>query len=416
MKRILIIGGGFGGLALAKALRDSPFEVLLVDKNNYHTFQPLLYQVATAGLEPDSIATPFRDIFKHQSNFRFRLAEVRKIDPALKTVETSLGPLSYDDLVIATGSETNFYGMNDIQKNAFPMKSIPEAMMLRNLFLERLELSLSETDPHKKRALMTIVIIGGGPTGVELAGALGELKKKILPLDYPELNMEEWEIYVVDMVDRLLSTMSIQASKAAETGLEKFGIKFLFNSRVQAYDGNEVVFAEGKKIPSKTLIWTAGVRGNILEGLGKDVAVKGRIQVNAFNRLETDPHIFVIGDVAHQPHENASGYPMLAPVAIQQAHCLARNLIRREQNRPMKTFHYKNPGVMATIGRNHGVVDLNWLKINGVAGWLIWLFVHLMALVGFRNRLVAFVNWMWSYFTYNRGLRIILRQTPRPSP
>lgn len=405
-KRVVIAGGGFGGMALVKALKNTAFEVLLIDRNNFHTFQPLLYQVATAGLEAESIANPFRDIFKRQKNFRFRMAEVLSVDTASKTVRTSIGPISYDYLVLASGSSVNYYGMKQMEENTLPMKSIPQSLALRNQILEKLETALSEKDPAKRQALMTIIVIGGGPTGVELAGSLGELKK-ILPHDYPELDMQEWNIYVADMDGKLLGAMSPQASRAAEKALKEFGIRFLFHARLVSYDGTEAVFSDGKKIPAKTVIWTAGVKGNVIAGL-EDALIKGRVKVNAFNQTEKDPSVFVIGDAAFQPNENSSGYPMLAPVAIQQGKNLADNLIRLESGLPLKPFKYKNLGVMATIGRNHGVVDLKWLKLDGFFAWLIWLFVHLMALVGFRNRLVAFVNWSWSYFTYNRGLRLII--------
>jgi NADH dehydrogenase len=409
-KRIVIVGGGFGGLVLTKALKKSSFEVWLIDKNNFHTFQPLLYQVATAGLEPESIATPFREIFKKQLNFRFRMAEVKAIDRAGHFVETSTGPVDYDYLVIASGSSTNYYGIREMEENALPMKSVPESIELRNWILKKLETALTEKNSEKRKALMTIIIIGGGPTGVELAGALGELKK-VLPHDYLELDMSQWDIYIADIDNKLLGAMSSTASKAAEKSLKEFGIKFLFQARIVGYNGEEAVFEDGKKISCRTLIWTAGVKANIIPGL-EDSIVKGRISVNPFNQLEKDAHIFAIGDVAFQ----APGHPMLAPVAIQQARHLAKNLLWLEKNRPMRAFKYRNPGVMAIIGRHHGVVDLRWLKIDGALAWLIWLFVHLMSLVGFRNRLVTFVNWTWSYFTYNRGLRLIIADsTGNPS-
>lgn len=393
-------------MALAQALKNAPLEILLIDKNNYHTFQPLLYQVATSALEPDSIAAPFRDIFKRQKNFFFRMAEVQAVNPEQKTVTTSLGDFSYDYLAIATGSATNYYGMKDIEEHALPMKSIHEALALRSLILKRLELALSEKDEKRKRSLMTVVIIGGGPTGVELAGALGELKK-ILPHDYPELDISQWEIYLVDLGPKLLGSMSDKSSREAEKTLRKYGVRLLLNTQVKSFDGMEMIFSDGKKIPSETLIWTAGVKGTVLPGLER-WAVKGRIEVNAYNQIEGVHDIFVIGDTAHQTHENPAGYPMLAPVAIQQAENLAENILRTEQNKPLRPFHYKNKGVMATIGRNHGVVDLKKAHLDGALAWFIWLFIHLFALVGFRNRLVALINWTWNYFTFNRGLRLII--------
>lgn len=409
-RKVIIVGGGFGGLELARSLKNSPFEILLIDRHNYHTFQPLLYQVSTAGLEPESVATAFRDIFKRQKNFRFRMADVLRIDRKSKTLQTTTGSFSYDILVLATGSRSNFFGVPGVQEHALPMKSIPEALTLRHRILGNLERALSEKDETVRQQLMNVVISGGGPTGVELAGALGELKKKIFPLDYPELDISRWNIYLVDMMDRLLPGMSAEASRTAEKTLKEFGVRIRLKTKIESYDGKAVSVSGDEKIPASVLIWSAGVQGYVPEGILPEEMHKGRVRVDAFNRLENDSAVYVIGDAAAQMHESPAGYPMLAPVAMQQARRLAQNLQRMEKGEKPQPFHYHSQGVMATIGRNHAVVDLSWIKFNGFPAWLVWLFVHLMALVGFRNKLIAFVNWGWSYLTYNRGLRLILSE------
>jgi len=408
--KIVIVGGGFAGIELARGLSQLDAHIILIDKNNYHTFQPLLYQVATAGLEPDSIAYPFREIFRGQTNFIFRMAEVQEILTGQNKLKTSIGDLEYDYLVLANGSRTNYFGMNDFLKFSMPMKAIPEALAIRNLVLENLEKALLKKDMDERESLMTIVIIGGGPTGVEMAGALGELKNHVLPKDYPELDLKRMQIHVVDMEDRLLRAMSPDASKHAEEFLRKFDINLWLKTKVVSYDGKVIHLSNGKNILSDTVIWAAGVTGAILKGFRPESIATGRLKVNQFNQVDGYPHIFAIGDVAAViTDKTPKGHPMLAPVAIQQAKNLATNLNQILVNKPLKPFVYKDPGVMATIGRNHAVVDINGLKFHGFLGWLIWLFVHLMALVGFRNKIIVFVNWAWNYFSFDRGLRLIIK-------
>ena len=409
--RIVIIGGGFAGITLAKTLKNKKVQILMLDKNNYHTFQPLLYQVATAGLEPDSIAYPIRKIFKGQSDFIFRMAEVLNIRPETNSIETSIGKIDFDYLVIASGSKTNFYGLEDMKANAVPMKSVPEALDLRSLILQNLEKALLTSDIKERERLMNIVVVGGGPTGVEIAGALGELKKHILPSDYPELDTRQMHIYLIEALDRLLISMSIDASKKAVDFLEELGINVWLNTGVKSYDGSNIILTNGKTLTTHNLIWSAGVMGATIQGINENLITHGnRIKVDYFNRLEGSKNIFAIGDVAAMiSKEFPNGFPMLAPVAIQQAENLATNIIKLINKEEMKPFVYIDKGSMATVGRNKAVADLPNFKSQGVFAWFIWCFVHLMFLVGFRNKAVVFVNWVWSYFSYDRGIRLIIR-------
>ncbi len=413
--RIVIVGGGFAGIQLAKGLRHEDAQVILIDKNNYHTFQPLLYQVATAGLEPDSIAYPLRKIFKNQRNFFFRMAEVFKVDLETKSLVTSIGDIKYDYLVLATGSVTNFFGMEDFKANAVPMKSVPEALNLRSLLLQNLEAALLANDIQERESLMNFVVIGGGPTGVEMAGALAELKNHILPQDYPELDLNRMQIHIIDASSRLLPTMSEVSSQKAYDFLKKFDLNIWVDTKVVHYDGQALVLSNGKKIISKNVIWAAGVAGAALPGIDPKSLMRGnRIKVNEFNQVEGFQDIFALGDVAHQTTSKfPQGLPMLAPVAIQQGRHLAKNLALRLRRQPLKPFHFKNLGVMATVGRNQAVVDLVFIKFQGLLGWLVWVFVHLMTLVGFRNRIVTLINWIWSYFSYDKGIRLIIRPYKR---
>ncbi|MBI3617803.1 MAG: NAD(P)/FAD-dependent oxidoreductase [Candidatus Omnitrophica bacterium] len=367
--------------------------------------------MATAALEPDSIIYPLRKIFKRRENVIFRMAEVLRIKPELKRIETSIGEIFYDYLVIAVGTKTNFFGMRDVERNAMRMKSVPQAMELRNLILESFEKALLTNDVQEHERLMTFTVVGGGPTGVETAGALGELKKIVLPKDYPELDFRRMQIHVVEMNDRLLGTMPESASQSAKRFLENFEINIWLKTKVVSYDGNVVSLSNGKKLFTSNVIWTAGVTGAVIPGLKPEALLPGnRLKVDAYNRVEFHSNIFAIGDIAAIITEKTpKGHPMLAPVAIQQARLLSQNLRRLMSNQPLKPFRYRDLGMMATVGRNHAVVDFHWIKFHGILGWFIWVFVHLMVLVGFRNRVVALVNWAWNYFSYDRGLRLIIR-------
>lgn len=413
LPRVVIIGCGFGGLTLAKQLKNKPFQVVLLDKHNYHTFQPLLYQVATAGLEPDSIAYPIRKIFKNQENFFFRMCTANGIDSAQKTVETSLGSLHFDYLVIATGSDTNYFGNKKIEALAMPMKTVPEALNLRSLILQNFEDSLLTADLKEQEGLMNYVIVGGGPTGVELAGALAELKNHVLPNDYPDLDIRKMNIHLVEASGSLLAAMSKQSQEKSAKFLKNLGVQVWLNTLVKDYDG-KVVETNKKAIPTKTLIWAAGVKGNIIKGLPEQDYKNGRYLVNEFNKLQSVDCVFAIGDVAlMETQTKPKGDPMVAQTAIQQGALLAKNLQRIVQGKKTKAFSYNDKGSMATVGRNLAVVDIGGVRFQGAFAWFIWMFIHLIALVGFRNRLIALNNWLVNYFSYDKGIRLIIRPFKR---
>jgi NADH dehydrogenase len=409
--RVVIIGGGFAGLELAKQLKDKAFQVVILDRHNYHTFQPLLYQVATAGLEPDSIAYPLRKILRKSSNLFFRMAEVNSVEPEKKCIHTNIGKLQFDHLVIASGSKTNYFGNKEIEKYSMPMKSVPQALDIRSALLQNLENALNTSDINERHALMSVVLVGGGPTGVELAGALAELKNHVLPSDYPDLDVRQMDVHIIEASPKLLNGMSDEASDKAREFLEDLNVKIWLNTMVTQYDGKTIKTQNGKSIESKNLIWAAGVKGSPVEGLPQEALLKnGRISVDEKNVVLGTGHIFAIGDVAQMENESfPHGHPMLAQVAIQQGRNLAKNLIRSGKGTEMKAFVYKDPGTMATVGRNKAVVDLpNW-KTQGALAWLIWMLIHVMALVGFRNKLIVLANWAYNYWKYQRDIRLIIR-------
>ena len=410
-KRILIAGGGFAGLKLATKLSDSNFQVVLIDKNNFHQFQPLFYQVATAGLEPSAISFPLRKIFQNSKNVFIRVAEITAINPENKEVETSIGAINYDFLVLAMGVDTNFFGMKHIAKNAIPMKSVSEALSLRNKILQNFEDALIETDAEKLKALLTIVVVGGGPTGVEVSGTLAEMRKFILPKDYPELDFNKMKIYLLEAGGRLLSGMAEKSSVHAENYLHKLGVNVLCNAQVSDYDSDKVSIKDDIQIPARTLVWAAGVSGKQIVGLNPDLYIRGnRLKVNEFNQVESYENIYALGDIAYMTEgKYPNGHPQMAQPAIQQARLLARNLKRNLANKPMKPYHYFNKGTMATVGRNLAVVELPFVKFYGFFAWLTWMFVHLMAIVGVKNRLLVFINWFWNYITYDQSLRLIIK-------
>ncbi|MEP7170216.1 MAG: NAD(P)/FAD-dependent oxidoreductase [Bacteroidota bacterium] len=410
LKRILIAGGGFGGIELAKRINKKLFQVVMIDKNNFHTFQPLLYQVATGGLEPDSIAYPIRKIFSRRKNFIFRMAEAIEVKSDQHILVTSIGEIPYDFLVIATGSMTNYFGNDELQNNAITLKSITDALDLRSLILQNFEKMLTEQTESEQPKYLNIVIAGGGPTGVETAGALAELKKHVLPNDYPELDFNRVNIHVIEAGEKILGTMSYQASRKAKEFLQKIGVNVWLKTKVVTYNGNLVTLSDGQKIDCNIFIWTAGVMGNIIKGISNDLILKGnRVKVDVYNRLTGYEDIFIIGDVAAMTDEdgNARENPMVAPAAIQQAKNLARNLNGKKSQ--WRKFYYRDLGTMATIGRNKAVADFKIIKLQGIIAWFIWMFVHLMSIVGFRNRLIVFINWLWSYLSYDRAIRLIIR-------
>lgn len=410
--RIVIIGGGFAGIKLAKNMKDLSVQTVLFDRNNYHTFQPLLYQVATAGLEPDSIADPLRKQLEPGKNFYFRMGEVYSVDPEKQLINTEIGELHYDYLVIATGSKTNYFGNESIMEHAFPLKQIPQALDLRSHILQNFEAATIADTNDEIYSRMNIVIVGGGPTGVEVAGALGELKKTILPNDYPELDFGKMRITLVEGSSKLLSSMSESASERAARYLKKFDVHVMLNTIVKSYDGTEAILNNDKIIHTHTLIWAAGVEGNYPQGLPEKAIFKSRLKVDQFNKVLETKNIFAIGDIAAMVSDDVeNGHPMLAPVAIQQGAHLAKNIKRLLKNEPLKPFTYNDKGSMATIGRNKAVVDLPGnIKLGGLIAWIIWMFVHLVSIIGFRNKLIVFSNWVWNYFTYDKGTRLIIRR------
>lgn len=410
--RVVIIGGGFAGIALAKKLSKKELQVVLLDKHNYHNFQPLLYQVSTGGLEPDSIAYPIRKILKDFPNFFFRLADVSEVNTDKNKVISNIGELKFDYLVIASGSKTNFFGNESIEANSMEMKTIPQSLNLRSLILENFEDALLTSDLHQRNALMNFVIVGAGPTGVELAGALAEIKKGILPKDYPDLDTRTVQINLVQAGDRILKEMSEKASNKAEDFLEKLGVQIWKNVRVTGYDGKIVTTNSDLTFETETVIWAAGVKGAVINGLDGENSItrNNRIEVNQFNQVKGYNNIFAIGDVAQMTTENTPyGHPMMAQPAIQQGKQLGENLLRLIENKPLKPFKYKDKGSMATVGRNKAVVDLPKIKFQGVFAWFVWMFVHLFFLIGFRNRVVVFINWVYNYIRFDREARLIIR-------
>lgn len=409
--RVVIVGGGFGGIQLAKSLKNKEVQVLMIDKHNYHTFQPLLYQVATGGLEPDSIAFPLRKIFKDHNNVFFRVANAERIDAENNVLVTNIGHIKYDHLVIATGSTTNFFGNETIENNSMPMKTIPEALNLRSLILQSFEEALLKDSINEQEALMNFVIVGGGPTGVETAGALAELKMHVLPNDYPDLDLRRMQINLVENNERLLSSMSVEASNQAENFLKELGVMIRTNDAVLSYDGLKAVLKSGKELESTNLIWTAGVKGAIIEGLEKAEFFKGgRFLVDEYNKVKGYDNVYALGDVAAMISEDyPNGHPGVAQVALQQAKNLALNIVSALNGRKLKAFKYFNMGSMATVGRNKAVVDLPFIRFQGFFAWFVWMFLHLLFLVGFRNKMVVLINWIWNYFSYDRGTRLIIR-------
>jgi NADH:ubiquinone reductase (H+-translocating) len=412
-KRIVIIGAGFGGLRLAKNLVGSGYQIVLIDKNNYHQFQPLFYQVATSGIEPSSILFPLRKIFQKRKDVYIRVAEVYSIDPEKKELQTSLDTVWYDYLVIATGVNSNFFGMKNMEKFAIPMKSVSEAMALRNRILLNLEraVTLFDIDENEKRNLLNVVVVGGGPTGVEVAGAIAEMKKFVLPKDYPDLNFDLMQINLVEGSGALLGVMSKHASEKALFYLKRLGINVFLNTRVTDYDGETLKFADGKQIKTKLVIWAAGISGVVPAGIpDESVGRAKRMLVDEYNKIKGFDDIYSIGDASIMTtSEYPNGHPQVAQVAIQQGANVAKNFKAISKNGQIKPFRYIDRGSMATIGRNSAVADLTFLKFSGFIAWLTWMFVHLMSIVGVKNRLLIFVNWMWNYITYDQSLRLILK-------
>ncbi len=412
LPRILIIGAGFACVHLAKCLANKPVQVVLIDKHNYHTFQPLLYQVSSAGLEPDSIAYPIRKIIKNHKHSFFRLAEVKGIQADTQIVSTNIGDISYDYLVIATGTKTNFFGNKTVEQHSMPMKKVPQALDIRSLILQNFEKATITKSKEERKALLNFVIVGGGPTGVELSGAIAEIKKHILPRDYHDLNSSDMNIHLLEGNDRVLPTMSANASEKSELFLKKIGVEVHVSTFVTNYDGSVVSTNSDLELQTQTLVWAAGVTGDIVEGLKPESIVKraNRYKVNRYNQIEGYDNIYAIGDIALMATESfPKGHPQVAQPAIQQGKLLGRNLLRMLNGKPLKPFTYNDKGSMATIGRNKAVVDLDNFKFSGFFAWFIWMFIHLMAMVGYRNRVIVFINWAYSYINFDKAARLIIR-------
>ncbi|WP_270536310.1 NAD(P)/FAD-dependent oxidoreductase [Prevotella denticola] len=411
-KRVVIVGGGLGGLELAFKLVGSDFQVVLVDKNNYHQFPPLIYQVASAGLEPSSISFPFRRLFQGQKDFFFRMAEVKAVDAAGKKIATSVGDIHYDYLVLAAGARTNFFGNKEIEAATLPMKSVSEAMRLRNTILRNLEKAETEEDPVRRQALMNIVVVGGGASGVEIAGAVAEMKKNILARDYPDLDASQMHIYLVNAGKRLLAAMDPVSSARAERDLKELHVHIRQPQFATEYKDGILKTSAGLEIPARTVIWVSGICANTIEGLpAESLGHAGRILTDRFCRVKGVQNVFAIGDqsLIEGDEDYPLGHPQLAQVAMQQAKTVAENLKAAQKGLAEKPFKYRNLGVMATIGRNHAVAEIGGRKFGGFAAWVLWLVVHLRSILGVKNKAFILLNWVWNYLNYKQSLRLILK-------
>lgn len=417
-KRVVIVGGGFGGLKLARKLKNDNFQIVLLDKNNYHLFQPLLYQVATAGIEPSAISFPFRKIFKKRKYFHIRICEAQRVIPEQNILETSIGAIEYDYLVIATGCYTNYFGNDKMALHTMSLKTTAEALYNRNQVLESFEKAQNTSDLKEREKLMTFIIVGGGATGIELSGALAEMRKFILPQDYPDLNIEQMRIVLIDAGPRLLSAFSEKSSAEVQDYLAKKGVEIKVDSKVVDYENDLLTLGDGTSIPSTNIYWVAGVKANSIEGLPQNAYGPGnRLNVDTFNKVAGTNNVFAIGDTALMISEDyPRGHPQVVQPAIQQAKLLVQNLNNIEKGLPLKPFVYHNKGSMATIGRNNAIVELKNIRFGGFPAWAVWLFIHLMSIVGVKNRLFIFIDWMWSYFTYDPSLRLIIKPVKRVKP
>ena len=408
-KKIIIAGGGFAGIQLVKKLDTDIFDILLIDKSNHHQFQPLFYQVATSQIEPSSISFPLRYVFKRKKNVDIRLAEILSINSNHNKINTSIGAFTYDYLVLCIGCKTNFFGNNDIEKHAFTLKTTYDAITIRNHILTTFEKIISANE-EEKESLLNLVIVGAGPTGVELAGAFAEIKKNILPKDYPRIDFSRFQIFLIEGSKNTLNNMSINAKTASRKYLQEMGVIIQTEKIVQNYDGKTLLLKDGNSIKTKTVIWAAGVTANTFEGLPENYFTIGnRIKVNRINKIIDAENIFAIGDIAYmETPQYPKGHPQLANVAINQANTLSKNLKKIIKGDSTTEFEYKDLGSMATIGKNKAVVDFSFIKFNGYFAWLIWMFLHLMLILSVRNKLIIFINWAWAYITKNTSLRLIL--------
>ncbi|HAD14612.1 MAG TPA: FAD-dependent oxidoreductase [Saprospirales bacterium] len=412
-KRVVVIGGGFAGLTVARQLASNKaFQIVLIDKNNYHQFQPLFYQVAMAGLEPSSIVFPFRKVFQNQKNVFVRLAKVQAVRPEAHEIDTEIGVLRYDYLVLAMGADTNWFGNEELKANAIPMKSVSEALYLRNAIFEDYERAVTADDYADRQRYLDIVVVGGGATGVEVAGALAEMKRHIIGKDYQDLNRDEIQIHLIHGASRVLNAMSEEASAQSEKFLRDLGVELWLDKVVKAYDGKTVVMDDGSTIRADKVIWAAGIIGNKLEGIPATSMSRGnRIICNEFNEVAGLSDVYALGDIAFQTHEPAwpNGHPQVAQPAMQQGKLLAQNLIRKHKGSTMLPFRYKDLGSMATIGRHRAVADLPYWKTQGFLAWGMWMFIHLLYILGTKNKVFVFLNWVWNYLTYDQSLRLVIK-------
>ncbi len=408
-KKIVIIGGGFAGLNVARKLAKTNCDVLLVDKQNHHMFQPLFYQVASARLEPSSISFPFRALFRRSKNIGFRYATVTAIKPELNEIDTSMGTIPYDELIIATGCRTNFFGNKNVEQHTMAMKSTQQTIHIRNTILSKFE-KIIFVDDEEKEELMNLVIVGAGPTGVELSGAFAEMQRNVLPRDYPQFDFSKLKIILLEGSPNTLNSMGDASRKWSRIYLERMGVDVRTSTMVEDYDGHDLKLVTGEVIPTQTVIWAAGVTGNIIPGIDEKVILRSRYRVNRFSQIEGHPNIYAIGDISYmETPKYPNGHPQLANVAINQGKTLARNLKRKWVNKQQVPFEYKDKGSMATIGKHKAVVELRRFRFQGYFAWMIWMALHLMLILSVRNKLVVFYNWAWSYITGDSSLRLILR-------
>jgi len=417
--KVVIVGAGFAGLRLARKLNNkNGFEVLLIDKFNYHQFQPLFYQVATAALDASNISFPLRKAFHKSRNVRIRVEELKEVRTGEKVIITESETIPYDVLVLALGADTNFFNNQNLITYAFPMKSTVESIQLRHRFIQNFEDAVRTQDPAHRERLLNIVVAGGGPTGVELAGALAEMRRYVLPSDYPEIDFRKMNIYLLEGGERVLAAMDPRSSDTAIGYLKKLGVEVRLRTILKDYDGKNALLGDGSSIPTEMVIWAAGIRGNVPAGIDPSLVVRGnRVKVDEFNRVDGLEHVYVLGDLAAMVSERYPlGHPQVAPAAIQQAEQLYENLKRQVRNQPMKPFEYKDKGSMATVGRNLAVVDVPKPKLHfrGLFAWLIWMGLHLLLILGVKNRLFVFLNWVYSYITYDQSLRLIFKEFYRP--
>ena len=416
-KRVVIVGGGLGGLRLAEDLYGSGMQVVLIDKNNFHQFPPLIYQIASAGIDPSSISFPFRQIFRKRKDFYFRMAEARMVDTEKKILQTSIGKIDYDYLVMAAGATTNFFGNKNIEEWAIPMKTVPEAMGLRNALLSNFERALTCATEEERQELLNVVIVGGGATGVEIAGALSEMKRYVIPYDYPDMDSSLMHIYLIEAGDRLLAGLSQESSQKAYEFLKSMGVDIQFGKMVTDYREHKVIMKDGTEIPTRTFLWVSGIRANAMPGIDESHLGRGfRFKVDEYNRIPGVEDVFVIGDQCLQTSDAAypNGHPQVAQVAIQQAKNLAKNLKKianGADNSELTTFQYKNLGSMATIGRNKAVVEIGKFRSQGFFAWVLWLVVHLRSILGVKNKVMVLLNWLWKYVSYNDSIRMITYAT-----